>query len=59
MQIFFTGLGIFSSFGIVAMLSLFQDMTGDEKLPFIALLVFIAAYSLFKTKPEKINSVNK
>jgi hypothetical protein len=57
MQIFFTGLGVASSFGIVAMISLFQDMTGNEKLPFIGLLVFLAAYSLIKIGQNETKSV--
>lgn len=48
MQILFTGLGLASSFGVVAMLGSFQEMTGNEKLPFIGLLVSLAAYSLIK-----------
>lgn len=55
MQIFITGIGLCCAFGIVATLSFFQDMKAVEKLPILALLFFIAVFSLMKmeSKPTK------
>ena len=56
MQIIIAGLGIFCAAGIVILLSFFQDMSGNDKLPILAPMVLIAAFSLTRMKSGEAKS---
>jgi hypothetical protein len=48
-------IGVASALGIVILLSI-EDMSGNVKLPIVALLVLIAGYSLTKTQSKETKS---
>jgi hypothetical protein len=52
MRIIIIGLGILSAFGIVILLGLFPDMSNNDKVPILAVLVFIAIFSLVRMKSK-------
>jgi hypothetical protein len=56
MRIIIIGIGLLSAFGIVILLGLFQDMSNNDKVPILALLVFIAAFSLVRMKSKNTKS---
>jgi hypothetical protein len=55
MQTIIAGIGVFCAFGIVILLSI-EDMSGNVKLPIVALLVLIAGYSLTKIQSKETKS---
>ena len=52
MRIIMIGLGLLSAFGIVILLGLFPDMSNNDKVPILAILVFIAIFSLLRMKSK-------
>ena len=55
MQVVIAGIGVFCAVGIIILLSI-EDMSGNVKLPIVALLVLIAAYSLTRIQPKETKS---
>jgi hypothetical protein len=56
MRIIIIGLGLLSAFGIVILLGLFPDMSNNDKVPILAILVFIAIFSLLRMKSKATKS---
>ena len=52
MRIIIIGLGLLSAFGIVILLGLFPDMSNNDKVPILAIFVFIAIFSLLRMKSK-------
>jgi len=48
--------GLFSAFGIVILLGFFPDMSSNDKLPIIAILMLIAIIILSRIKSEDTKS---
>jgi hypothetical protein len=56
MRIIIIGIGLLSAFGIVILLGLFPDMSNNEKVPILAILVLIATFSLIRMKSKDTKS---
>ena len=55
MQVIIAGIAVFGAVGTIIFLSIL-DMNGRVKAAFVALMVFIAVYSLARIQPKETTS---